>query len=79
MNAGRCCYRRSRGITGWLVPTGILVLLPKCPACLAVYVAVGTGIGLSVTAATYLRAVLVVLCLASLLYLGTKRIRRSAH
>jgi hypothetical protein len=86
VNAGQCCHgghsmtfaRQCRKITGWLVPAAILVVLPKCPACLAVYIAVGTGIGVSVAAATYVRAVLAVLCLVSVLYLVRKRIRASA-
>lgn len=64
-NCGRC---RASGVTGWLVPAAILILLPKCPACLALYLAVGTGIGLSFSAASYLRTAIVLTCAVWLLY-----------
>src|SRR6267378_2232052 len=52
--------RRVREFAGWIVPAAGLALVPKCPACLAAYIAVGTGVGVSVPAATYLRMVLLV-------------------
>ena len=60
--------RRVREIFAWVLPSAILVLVPKCPACLAAYVAVWTGIGLSFSAATNLRVSLMVLCVGLLLF-----------
>ena len=47
--------RRVREIFAWVLPSAILVLVPKCPACLAAHVMLWTGLGLSLSTATYLR------------------------
>jgi hypothetical protein len=67
--------RRSLDLSAKVIPVAILAVLPKCPACLAAYVALGTGIGLSLTAATYLRLTLIVVCVASLIFFVAKMIR----
>jgi len=63
-------------VAEWFFPSAILALLPKCPACLAAHLAVWTGLGLSLSTATYLRWALLILCVASLSYLAVKRLGR---
>lgn len=59
-----------------LMPAVVFAVIPKCPVCLAGYIALGTGIGLSVTTATYVRIGLIVLCILSLNYFIIKHVRR---
>ena len=68
--------RRCRRIAEWMVPGALLALLPKCPLCLAAYIAMVAGVGLSVSAAMYLHFALIFLFAASLLFLLARFLRR---
>jgi hypothetical protein len=70
--------RRSGEIAGWIIPSATLLLLPKCPACVAAYVALFSGVGISVASASNLRSALLILCVAALLFLALKRLPRLA-
>jgi hypothetical protein len=67
---------RFRAAARWIIPSGILALLPKCPACLAAYFAIGGGLGISLSAATYLRSGLIFLSATSLTYFAVNCARR---
>jgi len=68
--------RRFREIFAWVLPSAILVFAPKCPACLAAHVTLWTGLGLSLSTATWLRWMLLLLCGAALLFLMVERLDR---
>jgi len=59
----------------WVVPAALLALMPKCPLCLAGYIALATGVGLSFTVASWLRLGLIILCVAALVWFVVKAIR----
>lgn len=84
MSAHACCgLRAAAGMRGfWRRASGgafsgaLLVLLPKCPMCIAAYIALVTGVGVSVSTAAYLREGTLVLCICALGYI-TYSVRRA--
>ena len=57
-----------------------LMLMPKCPACLAAYLALGTGIGLSFSSADEIRIALIATFSALLVFSTARALRRlSSH
>jgi len=66
--------RRTWRKTQWLFPATLLALIPKCPLCVAAYVALFTGVGISVSTARWIQILSVVLCLGSLAYLAVRNL-----
>src|SRR3954449_6741630 len=95
MNTRRCCqikpgaerkgprspsqFRRGGELAGWVLPSATLILFPKCPACVAAYIALWSGVGVSITTASYLRTSLLILCITAVASLVLKHLWRLAH
>jgi hypothetical protein len=67
--------RRGFALAKFSLPTLILALLPKCPACFAAYLALWTGVSISVTAASFLRTLLIGICVALLVWIFVSAFR----
>ena len=72
MSARSCCGRGAE-VAGWVVPGATLARLPKCPACVAAYLALATGLGVSFSTAAYIRTSVVTLSVAVLVFLAARR------
>ena len=66
--------RYAKRCASWAVPALGLVLIPKCPFCLAAYVAMGTGLGLSLGEATVIRAGLIGVCVLVLFVVALRQV-----
>ena len=74
-----CCQtttRRGIRLAAWILPAGALVLMPKCPACIAAYVLLFTGVGISLPVADGLRWVAIAGCVLVLAILAVGRWQR---
>ena len=70
---GQCCVGgpASQRLARWLsrvtasiLPAAVLVLLPKCPLCLAAWLTVATGVSFSAAGAAWVRGSIVLLWVA---------------
>jgi len=66
--------RHVRGGADWILPGAMLALMPKCPICLAAYVALATGFTMSGSSAHMLMRTLTVLCLGTLALCAVRRV-----
>ncbi len=73
------CVGRAAAAGAWIAPGAVLALLPKCPACLAAYIGLWTGLGISISAAGYLRTVIIVACSAVFVFLIANTVLRFRH
>jgi membrane protein implicated in regulation of membrane protease activity len=71
-------WRRAGEVAGWVVPGATLILLPKCPVCVAMYVALISGVSMSVASASKLRTSLLIVCIAIVTCLAVWRLWRCA-
>jgi hypothetical protein len=89
LNQMRCCEaqpaaRRGSVARPWrsagaCVGSGtMLVLLPKCPVCIAAYLAVWTGAGIAAPIAGHLRLAMVAIFFASLAFLVVRRFLKTS-
>ncbi len=72
----RSAYAAGRKFLAVLVPGLLWALIPKCPACLAAYIALATGLSVSVSVASQLRYGLIVVFLATASVLAWSLMRR---
>jgi hypothetical protein len=72
-------FRRAWGMIEWLFPAVMMVLIPKCPLCVAADIALFSGIGVSVTTARWIQILMLGLCVTSLTYLAIRYFRRRAQ
>ncbi len=63
----------------WIAPGVGLALIPKCPACLAAYLALGTGMAVSLNAAEALRVGLFLICGGALAVLIFRKARQTCR
>jgi hypothetical protein len=88
MIKGYCCRQDSNGTVAarswaravgqavsWIVPGVVLAAMPKCPLCLAAYVALFTGFGISMAAASFAWWFVAISCVAVLAYLIATTVR----
>jgi hypothetical protein len=68
--------RRTRGAAAFALPSIALALVPKCPMCIAAYLAIGGGLGISLSTAAHLRTALVWLCWSVLVLLAARAAMR---
>lgn len=70
---------RLRRAAAWILPGALLLMMPKCPACLAAWIAIATGTGVSLTTAASLRTGLLIFSAGLLALMAVKTSCRLAR
>ena len=87
MMTGQCCIggrtsrrlsRRLSTVAASILPGAVLVLLPKCPLCLAAWLTVVTGVGFSAAGAAWVPWMVVVFWVAVVAFAAALIVRRRA-
>lgn len=78
MCACRRSPRRPRSAAVWALPSVVLALVPKCPMCIAAYLALGGGLSVSLATAAHLRIALLWFCWSALALLTVRMVVRFA-
>jgi hypothetical protein len=68
---------RPSGAAASILPGTLLLFLPKCPLCLAAWLTVVTGIGISPAAAAWVRELIVVFSVAAVALAAAQIVRRT--
>jgi hypothetical protein len=79
MNATCGCSRKAkrsafRNGAGWVIPGLFLILLPKCPLCLAAALSVIFGIGVSADAAGVIHGCAILLCAMAVIIFAMRQV-----
>ena len=72
--------RKLSAITPSVMPAVVLLILPKCPMCLAAWLTLATGLSVSAAGAAWVRVAVVVVWAAAVAHLVWRRVwvRRTA-
>ncbi len=74
--ASRRLARRLSTAAASMLPAAVLVLLPKCPLCLAAWLTLTTGAGTSAAGVVWVREMLAVFCVAAVALAAVPILRR---
>jgi TRAP-type mannitol/chloroaromatic compound transport system permease small subunit len=69
-------WQRIVTLVQWCLPVVTLALVPKCPVCMAAYVLLFTGVGLSLAVASTIRWMMIALSIIALAFLLLRGLRR---